>query len=105
MIAVRLQLIAVRLHLDCSRIAVGLQLDCSWIVVGCLIAVDCSFYVGITYKIFSCGQIPEKDGVKVVSWKDALLTEGKLIEKRPQRAVSVQMLIHGPTLKKVEKFL
>ena len=30
------------------------------------------------------GKIPEKDGVKVVSWKDTLLTEGKLIEKRPQ---------------------
>ena len=29
-------------------------------------------------------RIPEKEGIKVIAWKDALLTEGKLIESRPQ---------------------
>ena len=41
-------------------------------------------YLKTVVLVHSNGKIPEKDGVKVVSWKDTLLTEGKLIEKRPQ---------------------
>ena len=41
-------------------------------------------YLKTVVLVHSNGKIPEKEGVKVVSWKDTLLTEGKLIEKRPQ---------------------